>query len=274
MAERFHDRYSRREMPKRDSAPVGSPCWADLWTSDVEGSAKFYGELFGWEAQEQSAEFGGYFMFHHNGAPVAGGMGDMGDMLADNTWKIYLTSDDITKTVATAEAEGATVVVAPMPVADLGTQVVLTDSTGAGVGSWQPGAFHGFSVLNEPGDPSWFELFTRDFEKSINFYKSVFGWEVDIVSDNEQMRYATMRNPDGGEGDWLAGIMDASEFLPDGVADHWSVYWEVADAAASVEMVKSLGGSVIIDAEETPYGKLATVVDPFGAQFKLRTSPK
>jgi hypothetical protein len=262
------------EMPKRDSSPAGSPCWADLWTSDVQGSAKFYGELLGWEAQEPSAEFGGYFMFHHNGVPVAGGMGDMGDMLADNSWKIYLTSDDIAKTVDLAERNGAEIHFPPMSIADLGTQTVLSDSTGAIVGSWQPGTFSGFGVLNEPGDPSWFELFTRDFENSISFYKSVFGWEFDIVSDNEQMRYATMRNPEGSAGDWLAGVMDASGFLPDGAPDHWSVYWEVQDANESVEKVKSLGGSVIMDAEDTPYGKLATVLDPFGAQFKLRTSPK
>ena len=61
-------------MTKRESAPPGVPCWADLWTSDVEGSREFYGRLFGWEAQEPSAEFGGYFMFNRHGVPVAGGM--------------------------------------------------------------------------------------------------------------------------------------------------------------------------------------------------------
>ena len=50
-------------MPTRDIAPIGSPCWVDLWTSDVEGSRRFYRDLFGWEAEEPSAEFGGYFMF-------------------------------------------------------------------------------------------------------------------------------------------------------------------------------------------------------------------
>src|SRR5580693_8579310 len=97
--ELVHDRDSRREMPTRDTAPIGSPCWADLWTSDVEGARKFYGELFGWEAQEPSPEFGGYFMFTRNGIPMAGGMGDMGDIPAGNTWKIYLATDDIAKTV-------------------------------------------------------------------------------------------------------------------------------------------------------------------------------
>ena len=150
-------------MPTRDHAPDGSPCWADLWTSDVEGSSRFYGELFGWEAQEPSAEFGGYFMFTRGGVPVAGGMGDMGDLPADNSWKIYLSTDDVARTVRAAEAGGAQIVVPAMPVADLGIQTVMVDPGGAVLGAWQPGTFPGFTVLGEHGAPSWFELHTRDY---------------------------------------------------------------------------------------------------------------
>ncbi len=38
-------------MPTRDSAPIGSPCWVDLMTSDTERSRSFYGLLFGWKAE-------------------------------------------------------------------------------------------------------------------------------------------------------------------------------------------------------------------------------
>jgi uncharacterized protein len=258
-------------MPTRDSAPIGSPCWADLWTSDVEGSRRFYGELFGWEAQEPSPEFGGYFMFARDGVPVAGGMGDMGpEMPADNSWKIYLSTDDIAKTAETAEAAGAQVISPAMAVADLGVQAVLIDPTGARVGAWQPGTFPGFTVLGEHGAPSWFELQTRDHAGAVDFYRSVFRWDTNIVDDSDEFRYTTMREP-GGEGE-LAGIMDATTFLPDGLASTWWIYWEVDDAEATVERVKALGGSVLMNAEETPYGRLATVADPAGAQFKLRTA--
>jgi uncharacterized protein len=259
-------------MSNRDHAPVGAPCWADLWTSDVEGSRRFYADLFGWEAQAPSPEFGGYFMFTRDGAPAAGAMGDMDDMPASNTWKIYLATDDIAKTVKTAEAEGAHIIVPPMAVADLGTQAVLVDPTGAEVGAWQPGTFPGFTVLDEPGAPSWFEDLTREHAAAVTFYQSVFGWETDSVSDTDEFRYATMRDPSGaGE---LAGIMDATSFLPDGVPSHWSVYWEVDSVDATVGNVTRLGGSVIVGAEDTPYGRLATVADPAGAQFKLRTPPR
>ena len=256
-------------MPTRDKAPTGAPCWADLWTSDVEGIRKFYAALFGWEAQEPSLEFGGYFMFTRNGVPIAGAMGDMGDMVANNSWKIYLNSDDITKTLEAAEAEGAEVMGPVMPVADLGTQGLLIDPTGAHLGAWQPGTFPGFTVLNEHGAPSWFELHTRDYAGALSFYRSVFRWATNTVGDSDEFRYATMRDP-GSEGE-LAGIMDAAAFLPKGVPAHWSIYWEVDDIDDTVAKVKVLGGSVVMDAMDTPHGRMATVTDPAGAQFKLRT---
>lgn len=259
-------------MPTRDTAPNGSPCWADLWTSDVEGSARFYGQLFGWEAQEPSTEFGGYFMFTRKGVPVAGGMGDMGDMTANNTWKIYLSTDDIAKTIEAVESEGGQVHVPAMPVADLGIQSVLSDPTGAAVGAWQPGTFPGFTVLGESGAPSWFELHTQDFGKAVNFYREVFGWDVQTIGDTDEFRYAVMRNP-SGDGE-LAGIWDANGSLPAGAASFWAVYWEVDDVAKSVDSVRALGGSVVDEVADTPYGRIASVADPSGAQFKLRTGPK
>jgi predicted enzyme related to lactoylglutathione lyase len=256
-------------MPARDHAPVGSPCWADLWTSDVDGSRRFYSELFGWKAEEPSPEFGGYFMFTASGIPVAGAMGDMGEMRAQNLWKVFLTTDDMTKTIAAAEAEGATIVAPPMAIADLGVQAVLNDPTGAHLGVWQPGSFPGFTVLNEPGTPSWFELMTRDHAGAVAFYRSVFHWQIESVSDTDEFRYTAMRDP-SSDGQ-LAGIMDASGFLPAGVPAHWSVYWGVQDAADAAVQVKALGGSVVRDAEDTPYGRIATVADPAGAQFKLHS---
>jgi len=258
-------------MATRQSAPNGAPCWADLWTSDVEGSRKFYSELLGWEAQEPSPEFGGYFMFTRGGVPVAGGMGDMGDMRADNAWKVYLSTFDMAKTVETAKGEGAQIQSPSMPVADLGVQAVFADPTGATIGAWQPGTFPGFTVLDEHGAPSWFELFTRDYATALNFYRSVFAWDLQTVGDSDEFRYSVMRNP-SAEGE-LAGIMDAKGFLPEGVPAFWSVYWEVDDVTSSVESVKALGGSVQAEVQDTPYGRMATVSDPSGAQFKLRTAP-
>jgi predicted enzyme related to lactoylglutathione lyase len=208
-------------------------------------------------------------MFTREGVPVAGAMGDMGEARAENIWKIYLNTGDIATTLSAAEAEGAQIVLPAMPVADLGIQAVLNDPSGAYLGAWQAGIFPGFTVLNEHGAPSWFELHTRDYAAAVTFYRSVFGWDTNVIGDSDAFRYTTMKNP-GGDAE-LAGIMDAAGFLPEGVPAHWSIYWEVDDIGASVTALEALGGSVVTPVEDTLHGRLATVADPVGAEFKLRT---
>ncbi|MHB1088786.1 MAG: VOC family protein [Acidimicrobiales bacterium] len=258
-------------MSTRETAPVGAPCWTDLWTSNVEVSRTFYSGLFGWEAQDPSPEFGGYFMFTRHGVPVAGAMGDMddmNDMKANNAWKIYLSTNDISVVLERGERDGAHFFGPPMPVADLGTQVVFSDPSGAALGAWQPGSFSGFSVLEEHGTPGWFELHTNNFTDALSFYQDVFGVHALTMSDSDEFRYATLRSDTELE---VAGIFDASSMLGDSQVPYWTTYWQVDDVDASVQVLRSLGGSVIDGPVDTPYGRIATVADPMGAQFRLRT---
>lgn len=263
-------------MTTRHSVPTGGPCWVDLWTSDIEGSRRFYGELFGWEAEEPNPEFGGYFSFLRDGVRIAGAMGDMGRegdehfRKADDTWTVYLATDDIHAAATAAEAAGATILSPPMQVGDLGWQSMLDDPTGAHLGMWQAGTHPGITVLDERGAPSWFELFTRDHAGALAFYREVFGWKTETQGDTDEFRYTTVEDPSGGQ---LAGVMDASAFLPEGEPARWSTYWYVEDMDAAVAKIQALGGSVLIPTEDTPYGRLAAVADPAGAEFKLRTPP-
>ncbi len=91
-------------MPARDTAPSGAPCWVDLMTSDTDFARQFYGELFGWTAEEPSEEFGGYFTYRKDGILVAGCMPTRPGM--PDVWSVYLTTDDVEKTVEAAEANG------------------------------------------------------------------------------------------------------------------------------------------------------------------------
>ncbi|MGH9089046.1 MAG: VOC family protein [Acidimicrobiales bacterium] len=254
-------------MTTRTTAPTGAPCWIDLWTSDVEAARRFYAELFGWEAGAPTPDFGGYFMWMRDGAPVAGGMGDMPDMPAADRWTIYLATDDVAKALELTPAAGGQVEQPMIPVADLGLQAAATDPSGARVGFWQPGTFHGFTVLGEPGAPSWFELLTRDHASAVAYYRSVLGWETGEVPGD--IAYTTMQEP--GTDTARAGVMDAANFLPEGVPSHWSVYWHVEDADAAVARVVELGGAVVAAPVDTPFGRLATITDPAGAESKLRS---
>lgn len=255
-------------MPARDeNTPSGGPCWVDLMTSDTAGSREFYGQLFGWTAEEPNEDFGGYFNFTKDGVRVAGCMGNPADSGMPDVWSIYLSTDDARKTVDAAVANQGQVYVAPMDVGDLGSMAVVGDPGGAAIGMWQPGLHRGFGIIAEPGAPSWFELFTRDYETAVTFYRDVFRWDTHVVSDTPEFRYTTLGDADH-QG---AGIMDASGFLPDGVPAHWSVYFGVADTDAALATIVDLGGSTLMPAEDTPYGRLAAAADPTGAAFKLIT---
>ena len=250
-------------MPARENAPVGAPCWVDLMTSDTERSVAFYTELFGWTAQEPNQDFGGYFNFCKDGVLVAGCMSSQ--MGLPDTWSVYLAVEDADKTAELAAAHGGQVQVAPMPVGELGTMAVVADPSGAMIGMWKPGEHRGFGILSEPGAPSWFELHSRNYQAALAFYQQVFGWETRVVEDTDEFRYATLQN---GE-ESLGGIMDSSRFLPAGMPSHWVVYFGSADTDSSVAKAVALGGSVLQEAEDTPYGRLATLADPTGAQFRL-----
>src|SRR5260221_10947240 len=69
-------------MPRRDDAPIGAPCWVDLYTSDPERTQAFYNELFGWTCETAGEEYGGYFNFSKDGVQVAGGLRNDGESRA------------------------------------------------------------------------------------------------------------------------------------------------------------------------------------------------
>jgi len=252
-------------VPKRDSAPVGSPCWVDLMTADQDKARAFYGELFGWTSEDPGPDFGGYINFLKDGLQVAGCMRNDPQSGMPDVWSVYLATDDAQATVDAATANGGQVIVPAMDVADLGRMAVVTDAGQAAIGMWQPGLHKGFGIHGEPGTPTWFELHTRDYDAAVEFYRKVFKWDTHVAGDSPEFRYTTL-----GEGDdQAAGIMDASAFLPDGVPAHWSVYFGVDDTDKALATIVDLGGAVVTPAEDTPYGRLATAADSTGAIFKL-----
>lgn len=249
-----------------DDGPTGTPCWIELFAADPDQVLPFYGQLFGWKSEPPQEEFGGYInVTTADGRRLAGCMKNDGSTGAPDGWSVYLHTDDAEKAAAAATANGGAVMVPAMQVMDLGTMVVLADAGQAAIGGWQPGSHRGFEARAEPGAPAWFELLTRDYDASVAFYRDVFGWDTHIEGDTPEFRYTTLGKGD----DARAGIMDASAFLPEGVPAHWSIYVQVDDADATSATITELGGSVVQPAEDTPYGRLATVSDPGGNTFKL-----
>lgn len=249
------------------SAPTlvtGAPCWIDLYSSDTDRAREFYGRLFGWNAEPPEEGFGGYFVFTKDGRPVAGCMRNDGEQGYPDAWGVHLRTDDVEAVARATPEHGGSVEFGPMVVGENGSSAMVRDPGGAAVGAWQPANMQGFEVTGESGTAAWFELHTRAYEASIAFYRDVFGWDTHVVSDTDEFRYTTL-----GEGDaQRAGIMDDSLY-PGHEPAHWAVYFAVSDADTAVGQVEALGGRVVRPAEDTPYGRLATVDDPTGTQFRI-----
>lgn len=250
--------------PAETATLPGEPCYIELFTPDTDAAAAFYGPLFGWTAGAASPEFGGYRMFLKDDVPVAGLMANDGSSGSPSLWSVYLQTDDARATTERAVSAGATVLVEPMQIADLGTMAMLLDPTGAAVGAWQPDTFAGTGVRAEVGGPGWFETLSTDYRRSVDFYRDVFGWEVSTMSDTPEFRYSTL-----GAGEQArAGIMDATGLLGD-APSRWQFYLMVADTDATVEQATGLGGTVLAPAEDTPYGRAAQLADPAGVPFSV-----
>ena len=256
-------------MPTRNSAPLGSPCWTDLWTSDVEGSRSFYSGLFGWEAQEPSPEFGGYFMFTREGAPIAGGMGDMGDMRADNTWKIYLSTDDLAEDGRRGRGRGRPDRLPPDGCRRPRPPDGARRPDGGGPRCLAARNVSGLHGLERARRPELVRAANAGLRRGGHLLSRGFP-----LGHERRRRHRRVPLHDDARPEWRGaswrGSWTRPSFLPEGVAAHWSVYWKVDDADAAAAKAKALGGSVVAAPESTPYGRLATLTDPAGARFKLR----
>ena len=252
-------------MVTRDTAwPDGTPCWADLGTTDIPRAISFYARQFGWDIVMGAPEMGGYSSARLDGRPAVGigpVMGPPGTLAA---WTTYLATSDADVTADKIKGAGGQLLTDVMDVMDLGRMAIATDITGAVFGIWQAGTHTGLNVANVPGAVTWNEQMSNDFEGAKAFYAAVFGYEFgDMSSDG--FSYATLLI-DGREVGGIGAFPG-----PDGAGQHpsWSTYFGTTDTDQAVAAVTAGGGHVIRPASDSPYGRMAVVSDDQGAVFSL-----
>lgn len=246
-------------MPTRDTPwPAGTPCWVDIGVPDVAAARDFYSALFGWDYEGGSPEFGGYLTVTSHGRAAAG-MGPQTDPDDPPRWTTYLATDDVAAGLERVTAAGGRVVVPAMQVGPMGTMGLAADPQGAVFGLWQSGLNTGVQVSGEPGALVWNEAAVADPAAAREFYSAVFGYRWQELPDAGDYQLFTLdERPLGG----LGG-------LTEGAPAGWSACFGVADTDTAVATVQQRGGSVVMPPEDTPYGRFAVVVDPWGAAFSV-----
>jgi predicted enzyme related to lactoylglutathione lyase len=258
-----HTFHERRLMP--EYVP-GTPSWVELSSPDTDASAAFYGELMSWGATEPgSEETGGYRMFQQGDQNIAGLMGHMQEG-QPTAWATYISVADADETAEKVRAAGGSVMVEPMDVMDLGRMALFADPTGAVFGVWQPKAFAGADLVNEPNSLCWNEVLTRDANANKAFYPAVFGWVAGRPSFAGAPESYTVWQLAGKQ---VGGMMQMTDDFPAEIPPHWGVCFAVADCDATVARARELGATITMGPMDMPIGRFAGMIDPQGASFTI-----
>jgi uncharacterized protein len=258
-------------MPRVEEHQPGTPCWVDMQATDMEAASRFYTALFGWDPVDMPMPDGQgvYRMFQKDGADVAGIGQQPAQMAAQgipSVWTVYVAGDADAAAEAT-RAAGGSVLMDPADVGSSGRMAVLADPGQAALGVWQAGDHHGAGLLGEPGAMAWSEVNTRDYDTCRAFYPRLFGWQPEDLP-MEASRYTIWKL----DGEMVAGMLEMTADW-EGVPPHWMVYFAVEDTDATAAKATELGGSVGAPPFDTPYGRVAVLVDPTGGHFSVVQPP-
>lgn len=247
--------------------PAGTPTWVDLQTPDIDAARAFYQAVFGWAYDIGGPEYGGYTTARVGDRQAAGMSGPMpGAPPQPAAWSLYFATDDIAADVARAQALGAQVLAPPMAVGAFGSMAVCQDPGGAAFAFWQAGEHIGAEITDEPGGATWHELYASNAAQSRDFYTALLGATAEPMPG--ELEYYVLKHGDA----MLGGVMQID---PSWGASppQWITYFAVANADAAAAAIAENGGSVLSPVEPTPFGRMAAVQDPAGAQFKILELP-
>ena len=250
-------------MPDIDRYAEGAPCWADLVTPDLNGSAAFYGDLFGWERVDAGSTYctmtlDGHLICAMNAMPR-----ERRRAGAPAGWLVYLSTGDLTAALAAIPGAGGAIRVPAVGVPGVGRMALIEDPSGANVALWQPGGRIGSDIRGDAGAMSWHELVTPDPSAAARFLEEVFG--LTSAASQWTDESLVMNGPDGP----VCGLVTMTDQWEPGTPAHWVTYFSVVDTDDAAGHVRELGGTVLAEPVDAPGGRISVVRDPQGGVFTI-----
>src|SRR4051812_28076547 len=106
--------------------------WHDLNTKDLEGSKRFYGEIFNWKLE------GTDYLHIKAGDEMIGGMRQMSPQEQQpSSWLGYIVVDDVAASVSKITGAGGKVYMPATTMDNVGTFAVTADPSGAAFAPWK-----------------------------------------------------------------------------------------------------------------------------------------
>jgi predicted enzyme related to lactoylglutathione lyase len=240
--------------------------WYELHPIDAKGVTDFYTKVFPWTV---TGPDGDYLMINVGDIDIGGMMAHHpGGLHADNkaAWTSYIGVASIENSLVQLQTLGGTVHQQPEMIPNVGRFAAVSDPDGVIFMLFEPSPGSKPSNLPPatPGGVGWHELTAIDWEKSWPFYAAMFGWEKGYAMPMGEFGTYQIFDVNGESIGAMMTRIDKSQ-KPD-----WLYYFDVADTAATAELVKQHGGQVTRAPEPVPTGQIiAHCLDPQGGAFGL-----
>ncbi|QIZ34224.1 VOC family protein [Saccharopolyspora sp. ASAGF58] len=239
---------------------VGEPAWVDLATHDVADTRDFYTALLGWHWIQRPD----YNIALKEHKPVAGLL--LPETDEPTAWTLYLECGSARRAVERIRALGGKVLVPPTETPADETFLVAEDPSGATIGLWEAPP-NGTFGRDHAGMLCWAELHTRDGSTADPFYAELLGYRQEQIGEpGDGFDYTVWYVGDLP----TVGRFETSSALPADVPAHWQLYFQVNpdnDTDTAAAKAVELGGKVLREPSDSPYGRLALLQDVVGATF-------
>ena len=159
----------------------GEFIWCDLATFDVDQTIEHYKALLGWDLVPEKFSDGSRYYFASSSGEVTAGVYEMPDEFRDDDmasfWMSYVAVDDIIDACALVRELGGKVLMGPASFGRGAAIAMIEDPTGAIFSLFSGSYLQPRSTKMVDGGYFWNELFTNDVERSVAFYRGLFGWK-------------------------------------------------------------------------------------------------
>ena len=239
----------------------GSFCFAELVSPDPASALQFYGNLFGWTAEEVPGPYHPYWLFQIEGHVVAG--------LRPITrgrqrWIPYVSVARLDDGVAQAEHLGGRRGDEPFDVSGVARLATLVDPHDRLVGLWEANGRSGAERQRLPGSMWWVEMLAHDVTGATHFYSRLFGWKA---SERRLPHLSHGYTVYSVANESVGGAIQIQQNWGR-VPERWQVLFAATDLNRVIDQTHGLGGSDELAPIEIPnVGRSAGLRDDRGGLF-------
>ncbi|MDO4259070.1 MAG: VOC family protein [Actinomycetaceae bacterium] len=243
----------------------GNPLWIERYGAS-EKTEEFYAALFGWEINAPTDDMPLNRPVTHHGRLLTSfepAIAAEGNDPGFSGWLVSLGVEDVALAAKRAQDGGATIFTPPTPIDDTTSFAAVGVPCGLRIGllslpkEEDPTPF-------EAGFPVWHEAYGGNFSAAVKLFTTAFGWDPQILDPS--LEFVT-NGP--GEQAQVGLSSTTQEFERGSFPVGWEIYFAVANADSACERVRDLGGTLLSEVTDTPWGRIGRCADPDGVGFSV-----